>query len=61
MWLEFNKKNSLKNKTKIIPIDSEHFSIFKLLESHKLKEIKKFILLLLAGLSLSFQKNNYQK
>ena len=29
-----------KYKTKIIPIDSEHFSIFQLLKSHKLDEIK---------------------
>ena len=28
------KKTSLKTKTKIIPIDSEHFSILKLLESN---------------------------
>ena len=30
MWLEFNKKKLQKNKTKIIPMDSEHFSILKL-------------------------------
>ena len=35
------KKELAKYKTKIIPIDSEHFSIFQLLKSHKLDEIKK--------------------
>ena len=36
------KKIALKNKTKIIPVDSEHFSILKLLENNKLNEIKKY-------------------
>jgi len=35
------KKTALKYNTKIIPIDSEHFSILKLLENHSLKEIEK--------------------
>ena len=35
------KKKAKKNKTKIIPIDSEHFSIFKFIENHKINEIKK--------------------
>ena len=35
------KKNALKYKTKLIPIDSEHFSILKLLENQKKNEIKK--------------------
>ena len=35
------KKELVKYKTKIIPIDSEHFSIFQLLKNHKLDEIKK--------------------
>ena len=30
-----------KYKTKIVPVDSEHYSIFKLIENHKLSEIKK--------------------
>ena len=61
MWLEFNKKKLIKNKTKIIPIDSEHFSIFKLLESHKLKEIKKIYITASGGPFLKLSKNNYQK
>ena len=31
------KKLSKRYKTKIIPVDSEHFSILKLLENHKIK------------------------
>ena len=38
------KKTAFKNKTKIIPVDSEHFSIMKLLESHKIKEVRKIYL-----------------
>ena len=34
------KKESLKFKTKIIPVDSEHYSIMKLIENHTLDEIK---------------------
>ncbi len=37
------KKTALKNQTKIIPIDSEHFSIMQLLENHQ-KEVKKIYL-----------------
>jgi 1-deoxy-D-xylulose-5-phosphate reductoisomerase len=35
------KKESIKYNTKIIPVDSEHFSIFKILENHNHQEIKK--------------------
>ena len=38
------KKNSLKFNTKIIPIDSEHFSISKLLEGKKISDVKKIYL-----------------
>ena len=33
-------KKAKKNKAKIIPIDSEHFSIMKLLETNKLEDIE---------------------
>ena len=55
------KKNSLKNKTKIIPIDSEHFSIFKLLESHKLKEINKIYITASGGPFLKLSKKQLSK
>ena len=35
------KKISKKNNTRIIPIDSEHFSISKLLSKHNIEDIKK--------------------
>ena len=41
---EIIKKEAKKFKTKIIPVDSEHFSIFKLLENHELSEINKVYL-----------------
>ena len=31
------KKAAIKNKTKIIPVDSEHFSILNLLKNHSIK------------------------
>ena len=37
------KNASLKHKTKIIPLDSEHFSIFKLLENKNINEVEKYI------------------
>jgi len=38
------KKLASKHRTKIIPIDSEHFSIYKLLKNHKFNEIKKIFI-----------------
>jgi 1-deoxy-D-xylulose-5-phosphate reductoisomerase len=45
-----------KNKTQIIPIDSEHFSILKLIQSHKIDEIKKIYLTASGGPFLKFKK-----
>ncbi len=55
------KKSSLKNKTKIIPIDSEHFSILKLLERHKLKDINKIYITASGGPFLNFTKKKLLK
>ena len=38
MWLEFNSKKLKKYKTEIIPVDSEHFSLWALLENSEIKE-----------------------
>ena len=38
------KKTAQKHKTKIIPVDSEHFSITKLIENKKINDIKKIYL-----------------
>ena len=52
------KKIAIKKKTIIVPIDSEHFSIMKLLEQHDLKEIRRIYLTASGGpfLNLSFSK-----
>ena len=55
------KKTALKNKTKIIPVDSEHFSIMKLLEKDKLKEIKKIYLTASGGPFLNFKVSELKK
>ncbi len=51
----FIKKAAIKNNTKIIPIDSEHFSIMKLIENHKTEEIKKIYLTASGGPFLKFK------
>ncbi len=52
------KKRASSYGTKIIPIDSEHFSIMKLLENHNLNEINKIYLTASGGpfLNYSFSK-----
>jgi 1-deoxy-D-xylulose-5-phosphate reductoisomerase len=54
-WDLINSK-AKKFNTKIIPIDSEHFSILKLLENHKLSEIKKIYITASGGPFLNFNK-----
>ena len=49
------KKAALKNRTKIIPVDSEHFSIMKLLENSNIKDVKKIYLTASGG---PFLKHN---
>ena len=50
-----------KNKTKIIPIDSEHFSIFKLIQNHRISEIKKVFLTASGGPFLNYSKKEINK
>ena len=47
-------KELLKNKTKFIPVDSEHFSIWTLLENSKDNEIEEIILTASGGPFLNF-------
>jgi 1-deoxy-D-xylulose-5-phosphate reductoisomerase len=54
------KKEALKNNTEIIPIDSEHYSIFKLLESHKIDEIKKIYITASGGPFLNLKPNQFK-
>ena len=42
-WNLINKELK-KNKTKFIPVDSEHFSIYKLLEKENIKNVKEVII-----------------
>ena len=49
------KLNALKNKTELIPIDSEHFSIFKLLENQNKDEIEKIYITASGGPFLNYK------
>ena len=53
------KKSSLK-KTKLIPVDSEHFSILKLLKDHKINEINKIYITASGGPFLRYKKNQFK-
>tara|TARA_B100000035_G_scaffold297074_1_gene289538 strand:+ start:3530 stop:4705 length:1176 start_codon:yes stop_codon:yes gene_type:complete len=55
------KKIIKKNKTNIIPIDSEHFSIFKLLKKEDYKNINKIYITASGGPFLNFKLNNLKK
>ena len=55
------KKVSKKHKTKIIPIDSEHFSIMQLLKNYKLYEIKKIYLTASGGPFLNKKTTQLKK
>ena len=55
------KNASLKHKTKIIPIDSEHFSIFKLLENKNINEVEKIFLTASGGPFLNYKPHQLKK
>jgi 1-deoxy-D-xylulose-5-phosphate reductoisomerase len=55
------KKISLKNKTKIVPIDSEHFSIMKLLKNSNISDVKKIYLTASGGPFLNYNVNKLKK
>ena len=55
------KKIANKYKTKIIPIDSEHFSIFKLIENHSIEDIKKIYITASGGPFLNFKYKDLKK
>ena len=50
------KKNLIKNKTNFIPIDSEHYSIFKLIENCKITDIEKVYITASGGPFLNYPK-----
>ena len=54
---EIISKIAKRYKTKIIPIDSEHFSIFELIKFHKPSEIKKIYITASGGPFLNLKRN----
>jgi len=54
------KRIAKKNKTKLIPIDSEHYSIMKLTENHKENEIEKVYITASGGPFLNLQINKFK-
>ncbi len=50
-----------KNSTKVIPVDSEHFSIMNLLSGHKLNEIEKIFITASGGPFLNFKVDQLKK
>ena len=55
------KKLSFKNKTMIIPVDSEHYSIFKLIEHLDLKEVEKIYITASGGPFLDYKRKEMHK
>ncbi len=55
------KKIAKKNNTKLIPMDSEHYSIFKLIENYKLNEIKKIYITSSGGPFLNYKIHQFKK
>ena len=54
------KKNSLKYKTKLIPIDSEHFSISELTRHHTNNEVEKIYITASGGPFLNLNKKHFK-
>ena len=54
------KKTADKNSTEIVPIDSEHFSISKLIENEKLSNIKKIFITASGGPFLNYKKSQFK-
>ena len=55
------KKELKKNKTKFIPVDSEHFSIWSLLQNNKISNIDKIYITASGGPFLKLSKNKFKK
>ncbi len=58
---ELIKKTAKKNKTKLVPVDSEHYSILKLLENKNKKSIKKIYLTASGGPFLNYSAKQLKK
>ena len=55
------KKELKKNKTKFIPVDSEHFSIFSLLDDTNKNEIEKIYITASGGPFINLPKSQFKK
>ena len=55
------EKELKKNKTKFIPVDSEHFSIFSLLQSQNIKNIEKIYITASGGPFINLPSKNFSK
>ena len=55
MWVALITKEAKKNKTKIIPMNSEHFSIMNLLKNHNVQDINKVYLTASGGPFLNYK------
>tara|TARA_B100001057_G_scaffold496676_1_gene598734 strand:+ start:120 stop:1283 length:1164 start_codon:yes stop_codon:yes gene_type:complete len=55
------KKELKKNKTKFIPVDSEHFSIFSLLNDKDINNIEKIYITASGGPFMNLPKNQFKK
>jgi len=55
------KKELQTNKTKFIPIDSEHFSIFSLLQSQNVRNIEKIYITASGGPFIDLPKSKFKK
>ena len=55
------KKELKKNKTKFIPVDSEHFSIFSLLNSNNKNEVEKIHITASGGPFINLPKSKFKK
>ena len=54
------RKELIKNKTKFIPVDSEHYSIFNLLHNHKISDVEKIFITASGGPFLNFSKVKFK-
>ncbi|ARJ47788.1 1-deoxy-D-xylulose 5-phosphate reductoisomerase [Candidatus Pelagibacter sp. RS39] len=55
------KKELKKNKTKFIPVDSEHFSIFSLLNDTNKNDVEKIFITASGGPFINLPKNQFKK
>ncbi len=54
------RKELIKNKTKFIPVDSEHYSIFDLLKNHKISDVEKIYITASGGPFLNYSKEKFK-